>query len=91
MWEKIEMEVPFMKYTANYLCLAAKIVCSVHHKWHFHFCLIPHSDFGFFFLCRLITPERLYKKCKKPVFEFGGKQFVPSSGQISVKILEPVN
>ena len=37
------MEVPFMKYTANYFCCGAKIVCSVFHKWHFHFYLFPHT------------------------------------------------
>ena len=31
---------------------------------------------------------RLYKKCKKPVFEFGVKQFVPCSGLPYVKIVK---
>ena len=55
----IEMEVPFMKYTANYLCRAAKIVCSVLHKWYFHFYLFPHSDFGFF-SCVAYLPSKLH-------------------------------
>ena len=37
------------------------------------------------YLSGLFTPYRLYKKCKKPVFEFGGKQFVPCSGVPYVK------
>ena len=39
------------------------------------------------YLCRsrLFTPYKLYEKCKKTVFEFGVKQFVPCSGLPYVK------
>ena len=55
-----------MKYTANYLCRAAEIVCSVLHKWHLCFYLIPHSDFGFFSCVGYLHPKDYIKSVKNP-------------------------
>ena len=70
MWEKIKMEVPFMKYTANYLCRAAEIVCSVLLKWHLHFYLFPHSDFVFFSCVGYLHPKHYIKSVKNPFLNF---------------------
>ena len=59
-----------MKYTANYFCRAAEIVCSVLHKWHLRFYLIPHSDFGFFSCVGYLHPKDYIKSVKNPFLNF---------------------
>ena len=64
------MEVPFIRYTANYLCRAALVVCLVLHKWHLRFYLFPHSDFGFFSCVGYLHPKDYIKSVKIPFLNF---------------------
>ena len=82
------MEVSFTEYTANYLTVYSQMICSVLSKWQFHFYLSANSDFGFFFLCRLFTPQISHKRCKRPIFEFCWVHEVPTSLRRSVKGFE---
>ena len=41
------MEVPFIKYTANYLTVYSQMICRVLSKWLFYFYLSAHSNFEF--------------------------------------------
>ena len=61
------MEVPFTYYTANHLTAHIQIICSVLSKWHFHFYLSAHSDFGFF-SCVGYLPSKLHIKNRKTPF-----------------------
>ena len=64
--------------------LFSQIVCSVLNKWHFHFYLSAHRDFGFF-LFRLFTIKTSYRKHKTSVLGFGLKQHSPCSPRMTIK------
>ena len=77
MWGNIEMEVPFTKYTANDLTVCSQMICSVISKWHFHFYLSLHSDFGFFSCVGYLYPKD-DKSCKKQTILFFDFTFLPT-------------
>ena len=60
-----------MKYTANYLCRAAQIVCSVLYKWHLRFYLSAHSDFELFSCVGYLHPKDYIKSVKTLFLNLG--------------------
>ena len=71
------MEVPFIKYTANYLNMRNQMICSVLSKWHFHFHVSPHSSFGFFSCVGYLHPKDYIKGVKNLFLNFGLVHDVP--------------
>ena len=61
---KIDMEVPFIKYTANYLTVYSEMICSSLSKLHY---LSAHNDFGFFSYVGYL-PSKLHIKNIKTLF-----------------------
>ena len=69
---KIEMEVLFSNYTANYLTLYSQMIYSVLSKWHFHFYLSAYSDFGFFSCLDYLHPKEYIEGVKNKFLNLVG-------------------
>ena len=80
---KIEMEVPFTQYTANYLTVYSEMICSLLSKWHY---LSAHSNFGFFSCVGYLHPKDCIKGVKNTFFNFRYLHEAPGSLRISVNI-----
>ena len=65
----MQKDVPFIKYTANYLTIYSQMICSVLNKWHFHFYLSAHNRFGFFSFVGYLPSKLHIKNIKTPFFD----------------------
>ena len=65
------MKEPFTKYTANYLTVCSQMICSVLSKWHFHFYVSAHRDFGFFSCVGYLHPKDYKESVKNPILNLG--------------------
>ena len=82
---KIEIEVPFIKYTVNHFTVHSQMICSFLSKQHIHFYLSAHRDFGFFSCVGYLHPKYQIKGVKNLFLNFVGymKSRLLSEGLLS--------
>ena len=56
----------------SFWALDSQIVCCVLNKWHFHFYVSAHRDFGFFSCVGYLHPKYYIKGVKNPFLNFVG-------------------